>query len=108
MPSSITESVSTIQSGVHGGQREEILYAVFTTPVNSIAGSAVCAFRMADIAATFDGAFKHQENMNSNWLPLKNSHVRQSNIYGVVGVGTFPREALSFFTRDRLQIMVLR
>ena len=70
-----TESISTVQSGVYGGRPEQILYAVFTTPVNSIPGSAVCAFRMADLVDSFNGAFKHQEDMNSNWLPLKNSQV---------------------------------
>ncbi|XP_037082709.1 semaphorin-1A-like isoform X1 [Pollicipes pollicipes] len=71
------QSISTVQSGVYGGRPEEILYAVFTTPSNSIPGSAICAFRMADIVDTFDGAFKHQQNMNSNWLPLKSSQVPQ-------------------------------
>ena len=60
---------------MYGGRPEQILYAVFTTPVNSIPGSAVCAFRMADLVDSFNGAFKHQEDMNSNWLPLKNSQV---------------------------------
>ncbi|KAF0289647.1 Semaphorin-1A [Amphibalanus amphitrite] len=69
------QSISTVQSGVYGGRPEEVLYAVFTTPVNSIPGSAICAFRMADLVDTFAGAFKHQEDMNSNWLPLKNSQV---------------------------------
>ena len=64
-----------MQSGVYGGRPEEVLYAVFTTPINSIPGSAICAFRMADLVDTFAGAFKHQEDMNSNWLPLKNSQV---------------------------------
>ncbi|XP_043209579.1 semaphorin-1A-like isoform X3 [Amphibalanus amphitrite] len=69
------QSISTVQSGVYGGRPEEVLYAVFTTPVNSIPGSAICAFRMTDLVDTFAGAFKHQEDMNSNWLPLKNSQV---------------------------------
>ena len=70
-----TESISTVQSGVYGSQPEDILYAAFTTPANSIPGSAICAFRMADIVDTFNGAFKHQQDMNSNWLPLKHSQV---------------------------------
>ncbi|XP_037082260.1 semaphorin-1A-like [Pollicipes pollicipes] len=71
------QSISAVQSGVYGGRPEEILYAVFTTPSNSIPGSAICAFRMADIVETFNGAFKHQQDMNSNWLPLQNSQVPQ-------------------------------
>ncbi|KAF0304248.1 Semaphorin-1A [Amphibalanus amphitrite] len=54
---------------------EDVLYAVFTTPVNSIAGSAVCAFRLTDVMDTFEGNFKHQDDMNSNWLPTTHSQV---------------------------------
>ena len=60
---------------MHGGQKEDVLYAVFTTPVNSIAGSAVCAFRLADVMDSFEGNFKHQDDMNSNWLPTTHSQV---------------------------------
>ena len=53
-----------------GGRRERLLYGVFTTPVNSIGGSAICVFSMDAISATFDGPYKEQETMNSNWLPV--------------------------------------
>ncbi|XP_043238137.1 semaphorin-1A-like isoform X1 [Amphibalanus amphitrite] len=69
------QSISSVQTGVHGGQLEDVLYAVFTTPVNSIAGSAVCAFRLTDVMDTFEGNFKHQDDMNSNWLPTTHSQV---------------------------------
>lgn len=50
------------------GAHARLIYGVFTTPVNSIGGSAVCAFSMADVLQAFQGAFKKQENINSNWL----------------------------------------
>lgn len=46
---------------------ENIIYATFTTPPNSIAGSAVCAFNMSAIDEAFNGAFKYQNDMNSAW-----------------------------------------
>lgn len=51
------------------------MYAVFTTPQNAIGGSAVCAFAMRDILDAFDGSFKGQEGMNSNWLQLEKEKV---------------------------------
>ena len=65
------QSMSPIIEGRYAGQGEELLYGVFTTPVNSIGGSAVCAFRMRDVIAAFDGPYKEQETMNANWLPVQ-------------------------------------
>lgn len=65
------QSTTDVITGVYGDKTHELIYAVFTTPSNSIPGSAVCAFSMRDILDTFEGAFKEQENMNSNWLPVK-------------------------------------
>ena len=65
-----TESTSDIVSGRYGGQTSRLVYATFTTPANSIGGSAVCAFRLRDLLDTFEGAFKEQETANSNWLPV--------------------------------------
>ncbi|ELU06726.1 hypothetical protein CAPTEDRAFT_179561 [Capitella teleta] len=53
--------------------RETMIYAVFTTPQNSIGGSAVCAFRFSDVLKTFEGPFKEQKSASSNWLPVKES-----------------------------------
>lgn len=50
--------------------RQSIIYATFTTPDNSIPGSAVCAFRIDDIMAAFEGRFKSQRDSTSNWLPI--------------------------------------
>ncbi|XP_078314282.1 semaphorin-1A-like isoform X2 [Crassostrea virginica] len=50
--------------------RTDMFYAVFRTPENSIQGSAVCAFKLADIEKTFMGKFKGQESTYHNWLPV--------------------------------------
>lgn len=55
----------------------DLFYAVFTTPTNSIGGSAVCAFRMADVLAAFEGPFKSQADTQSQWLPVPESRVPQ-------------------------------
>jgi len=52
-----------------------MIYAVFTTPENSIGASALCAFSLADIVKTFDGHFKGQTSEESNWLPVPASDV---------------------------------
>ncbi|KAG7164856.1 Semaphorin-1A-like [Homarus americanus] len=69
------QSTTDVISGVYGGESHEILYAVFTTPPNSIPGSAVCAFSVRSILDTFEGSFKEQETLNSNWLSVHQSKV---------------------------------
>lgn len=61
--------------GVYGGQKDDLIYAVFNTPANSIVGSAVCAFRMEDVKNTFLGPFKGQKDIDSNWLPVPSVRV---------------------------------
>ncbi|XP_060516101.1 semaphorin-5B [Cylas formicarius] len=46
---------------------QDIVYATFTTPSNSVAGSAVCAFNMSAIHDAFNGPFKYQPDMGSAW-----------------------------------------
>ncbi|XP_039315007.1 semaphorin-5B isoform X1 [Solenopsis invicta] len=46
---------------------EGIIYATFTTPINGIAGSAICAFNMSAVFASFNGPFKYQENAGAAW-----------------------------------------
>ena len=58
-------------SGSYGDQEETVLYGVFNTPTNSIGGSAVCAFRLADISSAFEGQFKEQRNTGDNWLAVE-------------------------------------
>ncbi|XP_035740718.1 semaphorin-5A-like isoform X1 [Vespa mandarinia] len=55
-----------IQGAVYHPE-ERIVYATFTTPINGIAGSAICAFNMSSIVASFNGPFKHQENLGAAW-----------------------------------------
>ncbi|XP_063044412.1 sema domain, transmembrane domain (TM), and cytoplasmic domain, (semaphorin) 6D, like isoform X2 [Engraulis encrasicolus] len=43
---------------------------VFTTQLNSIPGSAVCAFAMSDIEKVFRGRFKEQKTPDSVWTPF--------------------------------------
>ncbi|XP_066532605.1 semaphorin-5A [Hoplias malabaricus] len=50
----------------------ELLYGIFTTNVNSIAASAVCAFNLSAITQVFSGPFRYQENSRSAWLPYPN------------------------------------
>ncbi|XP_031787888.1 semaphorin-1A isoform X3 [Nasonia vitripennis] len=62
------QSTSDVTEGVYNESHAQLIYGVFTTPVNSIGGSAVCAFSMSDVLQVFQGAFKEQETINSNWL----------------------------------------
>ncbi|GIX85880.1 semaphorin-5B [Caerostris extrusa] len=62
-----------IQS-VHYIEREEIFYATFTTPVNSIYGTAICAYNMTAIKNSFNGAFKYQEKPNYAWERQTTQH----------------------------------
>ncbi|XP_050433257.1 semaphorin-1A-like isoform X2 [Adelges cooleyi] len=65
------QSTSDVLNTALTGIIDPIVYGVFNTPVNSIGGSAVCAFNISDIIDTFMGSFKDQEAMDSNWLPVK-------------------------------------
>lgn len=62
-----------IQGAVYHPE-EKIVYATFTTPINGIAGSAICAFNMSAITASFNGPFKHQENSGAAWERRPVSH----------------------------------
>ena len=42
---------------------------------NSLPGSAICAFKMADIIASFEGPHKEQKTSQSNWLPVRESDI---------------------------------
>jgi len=62
--------MSDMVEGTYGEKSAQLMYGVFTTPSNSIGGSAVCAFSMQSILDTFEGPFKEQETINSNWLSV--------------------------------------
>ncbi|XP_067687667.1 semaphorin-5A-like [Haliotis asinina] len=53
-------------------EKEQLLYAIFTTPSNSLAGSAVCVYNMSAFQTTFIGPFKYQENAKSAWMKHEN------------------------------------
>ncbi|ESO85242.1 hypothetical protein LOTGIDRAFT_93097, partial [Lottia gigantea] len=52
------------------GDRNNMVYGVFTTNENSIPGSAICAYSHADILDAFRGKFKGQESALHNWLAV--------------------------------------
>ncbi|KAI1900242.1 hypothetical protein AGOR_G00047980 [Albula goreensis] len=53
----------------------DIVMATFSTPYNSISGSAVCAYDMAEIAVAFTGRFKEQKSPDSTWTPVPEEKV---------------------------------
>ena len=71
----IQSTTSSLTPDPFDGAKDKIVYGVFTTADNSIAGSAVCAFKLSDIVSSFSGDFKGQESANSNWLPLRDDQV---------------------------------
>ncbi|XP_065211719.1 semaphorin-1A isoform X2 [Planococcus citri] len=69
------QSTSDWIVGNYSGHEAHLVYGVFTTPANSITGSAICAFSLQDVSDTFEGNFKEQSELNSNWLPVMSSKV---------------------------------
>ncbi|KAL1513542.1 hypothetical protein ABEB36_002943 [Hypothenemus hampei] len=69
------QSTTELIDGKYGDVSAQLIYGTFTTPPNSISGSAVCAFSLQDITDTFEGNFKEQTAINSNWLPVLSSKV---------------------------------
>nr|KAF6490922.1 semaphorin 6A [Molossus molossus] len=53
----------------------DVVLATFSTPYNSIPGSAVCAYDMLDIANVFTGRFKEQKSPDSTWTPVPDERV---------------------------------
>lgn len=72
---SLTEATTPIVKGFYGGRTEQLIYAIFNTPENSIQGSAVCAFRIEDVDAAFQGPFKGTKDIDSNWLSVSPSRI---------------------------------
>ncbi|XP_077174186.1 semaphorin-6D isoform X5 [Paroedura picta] len=54
---------------------EPTVVGVFTTQLNSIPGSAVCAFSMDDIEKVFKGRFKEQKTPDSVWTAVPEEKV---------------------------------
>ncbi|XP_036888287.1 semaphorin-6A isoform X3 [Sturnira hondurensis] len=53
----------------------DVVLATFSTPYNSIPGSAVCAYDLRDIANVFTGRFKEQKSPDSTWTPVPDERV---------------------------------
>ncbi|XP_065077215.1 semaphorin-1A-like [Ochlerotatus camptorhynchus] len=69
------QSTTKTINGIYGGDTNQIIYAIMTTPDNAIGGSAVCAFSIQDILDTFEGSFKSQRDIHSNWLQVPQNQV---------------------------------
>ncbi|XP_017539770.1 sema domain, transmembrane domain (TM), and cytoplasmic domain, (semaphorin) 6D, like isoform X2 [Pygocentrus nattereri] len=78
---------------------------VFTTQLNSIPGSAVCAFSMPDIEKAFRGRFKEQKTPDSVWTPFPEDKLPKPRPGCCAGHGSaesykssieFPDETLQF------------
>ncbi|XP_053090718.1 sema domain, transmembrane domain (TM), and cytoplasmic domain, (semaphorin) 6D, like isoform X10 [Pangasianodon hypophthalmus] len=78
---------------------------VFTTQLNSIPGSAVCAFSMPDIEKVFEGRFKEQKTPDSVWTPVPDDRLPRPRPGCCAGHGSaesykssveFPDETLQF------------
>ncbi|XP_030629981.1 sema domain, transmembrane domain (TM), and cytoplasmic domain, (semaphorin) 6Ba [Chanos chanos] len=85
---------------MHG---RDIILGVFSTPPNSIPGSAVCAFDMQQLARVFEGRFKEQKSPESIWTPVPDELVPKPRPGGCAVQGsrfsssnTFPDEVLNF------------
>ncbi|NXO76362.1 SEM6C protein, partial [Sitta europaea] len=95
----VLEAVTPPQT-LHG--RPAVL-ALFGTQPNSIPGSAVCAFYLADVERSFEGPFA--EPRGATWSPVPEDRVPQPRpgccagmgpAAGVVTSGDFPDETLVF------------
>ncbi|XP_047443216.1 semaphorin-6B [Mugil cephalus] len=85
---------------MHG---RDIILGVFSTPANSIPGSAVCAFDMEQLATVFDGRFKEQKSPESIWTPVPDEVIPKPRPGGCAVQGSrfnssnsFPDEMLNF------------
>ncbi|XP_054646161.1 semaphorin-6B isoform X1 [Dunckerocampus dactyliophorus] len=85
---------------MHG---RDIILGVFSTPPNSIPGSAVCAFDMEQLASVFDGRFKEQKSPESIWTPVPDEVIPKPRPGGCAIQGSrfnsstsFPDEMLNF------------
>ncbi|XP_059352587.1 semaphorin-1A-like isoform X3 [Daphnia carinata] len=97
------QSTSDVVEGTYGRRTERLIYGVFTTPENSIYGSAICAFRLQDVMDSFDGAFKEQTSMNANWLPVSGNDVPEPRPGQCVNDSrTLPEVTLNFIKSHSL------
>uniref|UniRef100_A0A4W6CFB2 Semaphorin 6A n=1 Tax=Lates calcarifer TaxID=8187 RepID=A0A4W6CFB2_LATCA len=72
----------------------DVVMATFSTPYNSIPGSAVCAYDMVEVANTFTGRFKEQKSPDSTWTPFPEEKVPKPRP-GTLS-NEFPDDTLNF------------
>uniref|UniRef100_A0AAG5DJK4 Sema domain-containing protein n=2 Tax=Anopheles atroparvus TaxID=41427 RepID=A0AAG5DJK4_ANOAO len=90
-------------SGLYGGDRNKIIYAIMTTQENAIGGSAVCAFSVQDIMDAFEGPFKAQRDIHSNWLQVPPSAVPEPRPGKCVDDSrTLPKASVNFVKTNNL------
>lgn len=100
------QSTTKAISGTYGGLKNQIIYAVMTTPENAIGGSAVCAFSIQDILDTFEGPFKSQRDIHSNWLQVPQSQVPEPRPGKCVDDSrTLPKASVNFVKMNTLMDM---
>ncbi|XP_074493486.1 semaphorin-6A isoform X2 [Sebastes fasciatus] len=73
----------------------DVVMATFSTPYNSIPGSAVCAYDMAEVANTFTGRFKEQKSSDSTWTPFPEDKVPKPRPGNCAGTPSMERYKLS-------------
>ncbi|CAH7017778.1 Sema6a [Phodopus roborovskii] len=73
----------------------DVVLATFSTPYNSIPGSAVCAYDMLDIANVFTGRFKEQKSPDSTWTPVPDERVPKPRPGCCAGSSSLERYATS-------------
>ncbi len=97
------QSVSDVVEGTYGRRTERLVYGLFSTPENSIHGSAICAFRLQDVAHSFDAAFKAQASVNSNWLAVNANDVPEPRPGQCINDSrTLPEVTLNFIKTNPL------
>nr|XP_020635714.1 semaphorin-6A isoform X3 [Pogona vitticeps] len=88
-----------------------IVLATFSTPYNSIPGSAVCAYDILDIANVFTGRFKEQKSPDSIWTPVPDERVPKPRPGSCAGAASlekytssneFPDDTLNFIKTHSL------
>ncbi|XP_077988742.1 semaphorin-1A-like isoform X10 [Glandiceps talaboti] len=80
----------------------DVFYGVFTTPDNSIPGSAICKYDLATINRIFDedGQFKEQETAQHAWLPVSESEVPEPRPGSCVEDSTSLSNNVLLFVKD--------
>ncbi|XP_055602590.1 semaphorin-1A isoform X2 [Uranotaenia lowii] len=97
------QSTTNAISGIYGGDNTQIIYAIMTTPDNAIGGSAVCAFSIQDILDTFEGPFKSQKDMHSNWLQVPQNQIPEPRPGKCVDDSrTLPKASINFVKMNTL------